>query len=173
MGKRKIDKSKKIENKNQRSVAFCKRKRGFLKKAIELSRLCDQKIFMVMYDPDKDRVIHYSSEPSFSFSGALEIVKRIKKSENAPHAYEYYTNDDYNKFELVDFRTLRYKSKENMGGEDVSELFLRTESEDDQESRKNQQDLLNHDPAAIEAPLNAAKMGVESTVIPHHGAESP
>jgi hypothetical protein len=41
MGKRKIDKSKKIENKNQRSVAFCKRKRGFLKKAIELSRLCD------------------------------------------------------------------------------------------------------------------------------------
>lgn len=50
MGKRKIDKSKKIENKNQRSVAFCKRKRGFLKKAIELSRLCDQQIFMVMYD---------------------------------------------------------------------------------------------------------------------------
>jgi len=41
MGKRKIDKSKKIENKNQRNVAFCKRRRGFLKKAIELSRLCD------------------------------------------------------------------------------------------------------------------------------------
>ena len=65
MGKRKIDKSKKIEDKNQRGVAFCKRKRGFLKKAIELSRLCDQKIFLIMYDPDKDRVIQYSSDPSF------------------------------------------------------------------------------------------------------------
>lgn len=114
-----------------------------MKKAIELSRLCDQKIFMVMYDPDKDRVIHYSSEPSFSFSGALEIVKRIKKSENASQAYEYYTNEDYNKFELVDFRTLRYKSKDNMGGEDVSELFLRTESEDEQESQKVKGDIIN------------------------------
>ena len=158
MGKRKIDKSKKIENKNQRSVAFCKRKRGFLKKAIELSRLCDQKIFMVMYDPDKDRVIHYSSEPSFSFTGALEIVKRIKKSENASHAYEYYTNDDYNKFELVDFRTLRYKSKENMGGEDVSELFIRSESEDEQESHRRQEDMINE--KRLGNPHEISKMAV-------------
>ena len=57
MGKRKIDKSKKIENKNQRNVAFCKRRRGFLKKAIELSRLCDQKIFLVIYDKERDRAI--------------------------------------------------------------------------------------------------------------------
>ena len=57
MGKRKIDKSKKIEDKNQRSVAFCKRRRGFLKKAIELSRLCDQRIFVVIYDPEKDKAI--------------------------------------------------------------------------------------------------------------------
>jgi hypothetical protein len=41
MGKRTIDKSRKIEDKMQRKVAFCKRKRGFLKKAIELSTLCD------------------------------------------------------------------------------------------------------------------------------------
>ena len=65
MGKRKIDKSKKIENKNQRNVAFCKRRRGFLKKAIELSRLCDQKIFLVIYDTEKDRAIQYSSSLDF------------------------------------------------------------------------------------------------------------
>ena len=41
MGKKKIDKLKAIQNKNQRNVAFCKRKRGFLKKAIELSSLCE------------------------------------------------------------------------------------------------------------------------------------
>ena len=62
MGKRKIDKSKIIEDKNQRNVAFCKRKRGFLKKAIELSRLCGQKIFLVMYDPDKGKLIQFASD---------------------------------------------------------------------------------------------------------------
>jgi hypothetical protein len=41
MGKKKIDKLKLIDNKLQRNVAFCKRKRGFLKKAIELSCLCE------------------------------------------------------------------------------------------------------------------------------------
>jgi len=106
MGKRKIDKSKKIEDKNQRGVAFCKRKRGFLKKAIELSRLCDQKIFMVMYDSDKDRVIQYSSDTTFQLKGAYDVVKRLKGTDGSN--FESYTNDDYNKFELVDFRTLRY-----------------------------------------------------------------
>ena len=108
MGKRKIDKCKRIENKSQRSVAFCKRKRGFLKKAIELSKLCDQQIFLVMYDKDRDRVIQYCSDPDFSFQNALQTVKRIKKSESASLSFEYYTNDDYNKFELVDFRKIRY-----------------------------------------------------------------
>ena len=53
MGKWKIDKSKKIENKNQRNVAFCKRKRGLLKKAIEISRLCDLKVFITIVDEQK------------------------------------------------------------------------------------------------------------------------
>ena len=38
---RAIDKNTKIENKNHRKVTLCKRRRGFIKKAIELSRLCD------------------------------------------------------------------------------------------------------------------------------------
>jgi hypothetical protein len=42
MGKKKIEKLKLIDDKLKRNVAFCKRKRGLLKKAIELSNLCDQ-----------------------------------------------------------------------------------------------------------------------------------
>jgi hypothetical protein len=63
MGKRKIDKSKKIENKNQRNVAFCKRKRGLLKKAIEISRLCDLRMLIVMYDQDKQKAVVFHSDP--------------------------------------------------------------------------------------------------------------
>lgn len=59
MGRRAVDKTKKIESKNQRNVAFCKRRRGILKKAIEIARMCQQKVLMVIYDPDKNKAVHY------------------------------------------------------------------------------------------------------------------
>ena len=40
MGKKKIDNIKYMEDKNQRNITFSKRKRGLLKKIIELSSLC-------------------------------------------------------------------------------------------------------------------------------------
>ena len=44
---------KQIENETNRYVTFCKRKRGLLKKAIELSRLCDQHIYIAIFDEKK------------------------------------------------------------------------------------------------------------------------
>ena len=53
MGKKKIERIEKIENQNQRKVSinilshqhlqvtYCKRKKGLIKKTIELSLLCD------------------------------------------------------------------------------------------------------------------------------------
>ena len=40
----------KIQNAQQRKVCLCKRKKGLLKKAIELSLLCDLDIFTFVYD---------------------------------------------------------------------------------------------------------------------------
>jgi len=42
MGRAKIVSITKIENENKRAITFHKRKRGFLKKAMELSILCEQ-----------------------------------------------------------------------------------------------------------------------------------
>ena len=169
MGKRKIDKSKKIENRNQRNVAFCKRKRGLLKKAIEISRLCDQQIFFFMYDNEKKKAVVYCSDMDFQLKQAYETIKQLKqvdrekykqyqdKIQQSQHRHsqryaseksekdgpnvggvgvsgfqpslEYYRNEDYKKFELVDFRRVRYL-KELPSDYDLSESDLEIEVED-------------------------------------------
>jgi len=43
-------------------VTFCKRKRGILKKLIEMSKLCGQDIFMVMFDKEKQKVLQFRSD---------------------------------------------------------------------------------------------------------------
>ena len=120
MGRRAVDKTKKIESKIQRNVAFCKRRRGILKKAIEISRMCDQQVFMVIFDPIKQKVLQFSSEHNFGFSEAFNAVKGIRKS-SAPENYEFYANEDYDKLEHIDFRTLRRHNKPTYGAEMQSE----------------------------------------------------
>ena len=52
MGKKRIERMQKIANLNQRKVTLCKRKKGMIKKIIELSVLCDLKIFLLIQDDD-------------------------------------------------------------------------------------------------------------------------
>ena len=108
MGKKKIDKLKLIEDKLQRNVAFCKRKRGFLKKAIELSQLCEQNILIIISNQDKSRVVQYQNNNDFSIKEAYNTVN-IAKNENSKSSYEFFTNEDYQKLEVLDFRSIRYK----------------------------------------------------------------
>ena len=53
MGKKKLEKIDLIQNKNSRNVTYCKRKRGLIKKAIELSKLCNQNIYLAIFDVEK------------------------------------------------------------------------------------------------------------------------
>jgi len=57
MGRIKIDTSKKIQDAHRKGIIFSKRKRGFLKKAIELGRLCGFDIFIVMKEQDRNKVV--------------------------------------------------------------------------------------------------------------------
>lgn len=49
MGKKKIDINL-MTNSTQRNVTFCKRKKGLLKKAIELSKLCGINVSLYIFD---------------------------------------------------------------------------------------------------------------------------
>lgn len=85
MGKRRLDQIQLIPNLSHRKVTYCKRKKGLLKKSIELSVLCDLKVFCFIYDESQQRVIHFASDPSLNI---LDIF-------NKENQREYYTNSDY------------------------------------------------------------------------------
>lgn len=65
MGKRKIEVYEEIENKISKNVTYCKRKKGVIKKAIELSLLCNQEIMLTIYDKTKNKLVQYQSNPAF------------------------------------------------------------------------------------------------------------
>ena len=65
-------------------MTYCKRKKGLLKKSIELSLLCDLQMFVFIYDKNQKRVIHYASDAKLDF---LDIF-------NQENQREFYTNDD-------------------------------------------------------------------------------
>jgi len=59
MGKKKIEVVKLIENQTSRNITFCKRKKGILKKAMELSILCGADVSLIFQDITKDKLVIY------------------------------------------------------------------------------------------------------------------
>jgi MADS-box transcription factor, plant len=59
-GKGKKVEIKRIENTTNRQVTFCKRRNGLLKKAYELSVLCDAEIALIVFS-SRGRLYEYSN----------------------------------------------------------------------------------------------------------------
>ncbi|KMZ57653.1 AGAMOUS MADS box factor transcription factor [Zostera marina] len=71
MGRGKIE-IKRIENTTSRQVTFCKRRNGLLKKAYELSVLCDAEIALVVFS-SRGRLYEYSNN---SIKSTIEKYKK-------------------------------------------------------------------------------------------------
>lgn len=59
MGRGKIE-IKRIENTTNRQVTFCKRRNGLLKKAYELSVLCDAEVALIVFS-SRGRLYEYAN----------------------------------------------------------------------------------------------------------------
>ncbi|RLN90684.1 hypothetical protein BBJ28_00010434 [Nothophytophthora sp. Chile5] len=84
MGRKKIQ-IKRIEDDRNRQVTFAKRKNGIFKKAMELSKLCDCEIALIVFDSN-DKLYQYSS---------TSVDQILLKYTEYGEPYETKDNTDY------------------------------------------------------------------------------
>uniref|UniRef100_A0A452Y6R4 MADS-box domain-containing protein n=1 Tax=Aegilops tauschii subsp. strangulata TaxID=200361 RepID=A0A452Y6R4_AEGTS len=72
MGRGRIE-IKRIENTTNRQVTFCKRRNGLLKKAYELSVLCDAEVALIVFS-GRGRLYEYSN------NSVKATIERYKKA---------------------------------------------------------------------------------------------
>lgn len=88
MGKAKIT-IKPISKHRDKQMTFYKRKKGLLKKAIELAVLCETRVFLAFYDNLSGR---FSSFQSHELTSLAELFKTAP-----PRLYELFTPKDYSR----------------------------------------------------------------------------
>ena len=94
MGKKKIEVFAKIADKNSRNITYNKRKKGLVKKAMELSILCEQDVYLAIFDKTKNKLVLYTSKEDFEPTNILSLQKQLEDDEN----HEHFDNDDYDLF---------------------------------------------------------------------------
>ena len=67
-------------------------------------------MLIIIYDQERHRLVQFSSEENFQIEAAYNAIKVAKLPENKA-SYEKFTNDDYQRLEMLDFRSVRYKKK--------------------------------------------------------------
>ena len=74
MGKTKIDNLKYIEDRNLRNISFHFRKRGLVKKSIEIASMCGLDVYLCIYDKERNKVVEYQSSEEFNTQKVQEVI---------------------------------------------------------------------------------------------------
>ncbi|KAK4570825.1 hypothetical protein RGQ29_029617 [Quercus rubra] len=122
MGRRKIE-IKRIENNTKRQVSFCKRRNGLLKKACELSVLCDAEVALLIFS-SRGRLYEYANN---STKSTIERYKNacLDSSETSSIAETNAQVNEYYQQESAKLRLLiqnMQDSNRHLLGEEVSSL---------------------------------------------------
>ena len=67
----------KISDDRRRKVTISKRKRGLLKKVIEMSMLGGLDIFMVIFDKDKQKIFELNSDTDFDIQIVSHLLDKV------------------------------------------------------------------------------------------------
>ncbi|KAI4320214.1 hypothetical protein MLD38_033719 [Melastoma candidum] len=126
MGRGKIE-IKRIENTTNRQVTFCKRRNGLLKKAYELSVLCDAEVALIVFS-SRGRVFEFSNNNSIKAT-----IERYKKAtspsdETITDPPVTQINAQYYQQESVKLRQqiqMLQNSNRNLMGDNLSPLSIK------------------------------------------------
>ncbi|KAK9910658.1 hypothetical protein M0R45_034612 [Rubus argutus] len=122
MGRGRVE-LKRIENKINRQVTFSKRRNGLLKKAYELSVLCDAEVALIIFS-SRGKLYEFSS------AGTTQTLERYQRSSFSPHdnAIKQATESWYEEVSKLRakheslLRTQRHLLGEDLGPLSVKEL---------------------------------------------------
>ena len=64
------NKTQLIRDRAKRIVTFSRLKKDLIKKAIEITSMCQQKAVVVLYDDKKHKMVYYSSTSEFTLAEA-------------------------------------------------------------------------------------------------------
>ena len=94
-------------------VSYNKRKRGLLRKAIELSNLCKQDIFIVILDRERQNMVEFNSSKEFNH---LAINSLHQNDVRRQLDFELYGNEDYDALENKFIANYQYKNIQSKNG---------------------------------------------------------
>jgi len=115
MGRKKIQ-IKKIEDERVRKVTFSKRKGGLVKKAMELSLLCDCDIGLIIFTPKPDQKLY-----KYATTRMEQVVQKYR---NTQRAVETFNNGDYHNLYEKKGGAKRVDSDDENAGEPVNHAGL-------------------------------------------------
>ncbi|XP_057417154.1 agamous-like MADS-box protein MADS2 [Lotus japonicus] len=118
MGRGKVE-LKRIENKINRQVTFAKRRNGILKKAYELSVLCDAEVALIIFS-NRGKLYEFSSTSSI-----MKTLEKYQKYSYSALESSSPTNDTQNYQEYVRLKARvenLQRSQRNLLGEDIAQM---------------------------------------------------
>ncbi|CAN6458357.1 unnamed protein product [Victoria cruziana] len=122
MGRGKIE-IKRIENTTNRQVTFCKRRNGLLKKAYELSVLCDAEVALIVFS-SRGRLFEYANN---NIKATIDRYKKAcAESSNANSVTE--ANAQYYQQEATKLRQqiqILQNANRHLMGESLSNLSVK------------------------------------------------
>ncbi|KAK7347367.1 hypothetical protein VNO80_21897 [Phaseolus coccineus] len=123
MGRGRVE-LKRIENKINRQVSFSKRRSGLLKKAREISVLCDADVALLVFSP-KGKLLDFSNQPSVE--RILERYERHSYAERQNGAGDQAPNENWviEQERLKDRVEVLQRRQRNFMGEELDSLNLR------------------------------------------------
>ncbi|XP_012090674.1 truncated transcription factor CAULIFLOWER A isoform X1 [Jatropha curcas] len=121
MGRGKVE-LKRIENPTNRQVTFSKRRNGLLKKAFELSILCDAEVCLLVFSPSGKAYQFASHDMDRTIARYRSEVGLLGSNDQRSRSLEYWRNEIEELKRTMDATETKIR---HFCGEDISKLGMR------------------------------------------------